>query len=467
MSSTRTPIRPWNRIDVRLAVFIGGFAALLNALMVLAFTLYAVHESLEREAGWLQESADKLAVEIEAGQAARGEHAPRPVTFRVLRPDVAASAEDPWPGSPPGARWDRPTLHVALTATPLDHLIARSAAGDRTVEAALPLAGFVEERRELLRASIAVAAIGFLASLLVGIVSAWRALRPVREMGAAMRSIRAHSHLGVRVEERGSGDDVDALARSINELLGRLTWSFDRLSAFSGDVAHELRTPLHRLLNESTPLLLDDAGDPRQSIVTIHEAAEQMRDLVNQLLLLASGEEGRLALKRENVNLRDLCSRLVEFYRPLAESVGKTILLEAVGVDASCDPTLIERALANLIENAIKHSRDGEAIVFRLEKVKNSIQMGVLDSGPGIPVADRKRIFERFVRLDPARHGQGGGLGLPIARMIARLHGGDLRVTSAPTAGAAFWLDLPLDPPDALEDDADRRATAARSDPAL
>lgn len=464
MSSTRIP-RPWNRIDVRLAVFIGGFAALLNAMMVGAFTLYAVHESLEREAGWLQESADELAMEIEAGQAPRGERAPRPVTFRILRPDAAVSPETPWPDSPLGSRWDRPTLDVALTAGSLDHLIARSAAGDRTVEAALPLARFVAERGELIRASIAVAAIGFLASLLVGMLSAWRALQPVREMGAAMRSIRARSHLGVRVAERGSGDDVDALAASINDVLGRLTWSFDRLSAFSGDVAHELRTPLHRLLNESTRLLLDDAGDARHAIVTIHEAAEQMRNLVNQLLLLASGEEGRLALQREKVELCTLCSRLIEFYEPLAESVGKTIVLEAVEADASCDPRLIERALSNLIENAIKHSRDGEGIVLRLEKGKNRIQMGVLDSGPGIPVADRERIFDRFVRLDPARHGQGGGLGLPIARMIARLHGGELRVTSAPAAGAAFWLDLPLDPPGASEDDAARRAAAARSDP--
>lgn len=466
MSSTRVRMRPWSRIDLRLALFIGGFAAVLNAVMVAAFTLYAVHESLEREAGWLQESADELAVEIEAGQAPRGEHAPRPVAFRVLRPDAAASPETPWPDSSLGSRWDRPTLDVALSATPLDHLIARSAAGDGTVEAALPLTSFVEERSELFRASFSVAAIGFLASLLFGMVSARRALQPVREMGAAMRSIRARSHLGVRVAERGSGDDVDALAASINEVLGRLAWSFDRLSAFSGDVAHELRTPLHRLLNESTQLLLDDADASRHSIVTIHETAEQMRDLVNQLLLLASGEEGRLALKREKVNLCSLCSRLVEFYGPLAESVGKTIVLEAVEADASCDPRLIERALSNLIENAIKHSRDGEAIVVRLEKVMPRIQMGVLDSGPGIPVAHRERIFERFVRLDPARHGQGGGLGLPIARMIARLHGGDLRVTSAPMAGAAFWLEFPLDPTDGAGGNTGSRSAVAGLDPA-
>lgn len=435
----------WGRIDVRLALVVGGLAALVNALLLSAFTIYAVSESMEREAQWLRQTASRLAAELASGQPAEAEHVPRPLSFRVVEQSSGTSAPQSWSVLEARQTWSAASLESALWAEAGDFLVDRIDAGPHSLEVALPLDDFVVERGELVDAALTMGWIGLLASLLAGIVAARRALRPVREIDAAMRSIRASSQLGVRVAERGTGDDVDRLAASINELLGRISWSFDRLAGFSGDVAHELRTPLHRLLNESELLLLDHPDTDRaRSLSTIHETIEQMRDLVNQMLLLASGEEGRLHLRADRVELRALCSRLVEFYVPVAEGHEQTLSVDGPPCFVACDQTLLERALANLIENALAHTSDRSTIVIRIDVTSSTARVGVLDSGPGIPATDRERIFDRFVRLDHARHGRGGGLGLPIARMIARLHGGSLRVSDSQLGGAAFWMEVPL-----------------------
>ena len=403
MWSTRRHVR---RVDVRLAWFVGGLAALLNALLVAGFAIFAMTEELEEEA------AARSAAEIAA------------------------------PGAVPpagGVRYEAVSTWTALRAGPTDVLVLRR--GGRVVER--PLAHFVVERRELVELAAAVIAIGTIASIGFGAVAARRALAPVRALDAAVAAI-APGRLDARVPERDSGDDVDALAASINAVLARLAWAFERLAGFSADVAHELRTPINRVLNESELALLEASSERRAAaLATIHESAEAMGALVNRLLLLASGEEGRLRPRREPVDLGELLAKLVEFYAPVAEGLGKRLELDPAPAHWSCDRGLAEHALANLVENAVVHAEPGAKIRVVVVAAEDGARVGVLDSGPGIPVADRERVFERFVRLDAARSGRGTGLGLPIARMIARLHGGDVAIEASPLGGAAFWIRVP------------------------
>ncbi len=417
------------RVDVRLACLVGGVTALLNALLVAGFAGFAIKEGLEEEAAQLGMGSARLAAGRPAGSL---DDTPRGLVYRVL--DRAPAGDDGWPPDFE-RRWHDDSVWTALGAGRHDVLVRRVG----NIEAALPLRHFCRERAELIELAALVTVVGMAASIGLGVFATRRALGPVRAMAAAVRAIEP-SNLAARMPDRGTRDDIDELARSINAVLARLEWLFGRLESFSADVAHELRSPINRMLNQSQLALLDANASPAATLASIHETAEQMAQLVNQLLLLASGEEGRLRVVRERVELGGALASLVELYAPLAESLGKTLELASAPGAWACDRQLVERALANLIENALVHSEAGAKIRV---VVTADAAVGVLDSGPGIPAADRERAFERFVRLDAARHGRGSGLGLAIVRMIARLHGGDCWIDSSPLGGAALWMRLP------------------------
>jgi len=442
------PSRPeiragWRRVDLRLALFATGGAIALLALLVAGFAIFAVRESLEEDARVLHEASASLGLELARGTPAAGVVPPLPgVAFRVRRgTTLAAPGQGRWPQ---GSAWREVSLGAALHARPDDYLLAEApAAGGQALEVALPLRRFVRERAELFRLATVFGLLGAIGAGLFGVVAARRALRPVREMSQRMAAIDSRS-LGERLPTRGTADDVDALAGSINQVLTRLEWAFARLSGFSSDVSHELRTLVNRVLNESEIALLDaDEAPAAAALDRIHATAEEMRELVEQLLLLASGEEGRLPRASEPIRIDAVCAAMVEFYAPLAESLGKKLELASAPAETRGDRPLLERALANLLENALRHSEPGAIVRLELQSLADGVRLGVLDSGPGIPREERERVFERFVRLDPSRHGRGSGLGLPLARMIAQLHGGSLHATDSPLGGAAFWLRLP------------------------
>jgi signal transduction histidine kinase len=167
-----------------------------------------------------------------------------------------------------------------------------------------------------------------------------------------------------------------------------------------------------------------------------------MRTTIEQLLLLAKGEDGHLRVARESIDLAALAEGLVSLYAPAAERMGKTIQLSVGAVRTLADRALVERALANLLDNALRHSVPGSAIEVGVAAAGGQAIVTVEDSGPGVPECDRERVFDRFVRLDPARGTGGVGLGLTMARMIARLHDGDVAVERSRLGGAAFRLTL-------------------------
>ncbi len=388
------------RVDVRLAVLLAGATAAFTSLLLCGLLAFALLEALEEEGAMVDDAiaaARSAGVEQGAAPVVPVHHG---VAYRIV--DAAGETHAggaPWP--PAGTLRDV-SLATALTASGDDFLgRQRPGANGAVVAAALPLRHFVRERRELVARGAVVVMLGLVGSIALGVLAARRALRPLHE-------------------------------------------AFARMSAFSADVAHELRTHVNRVLNGAEVALgtSRDAAAKDDALAAIHDTAEEMRRVIEQLLLLAKGEEGRLPVTRGPVDLGTLLTELVGFYAPAAERVGKTLSLVPAPLVVPADRALIEHALANLLENALQHSAREATIHVAATARDGMIAVVVEDSGPGIAAADAARIFDRFVRLDAARGGSGAGLGLPIARMIARLHHGDVTVARSVLGGAAFRLTL-------------------------
>ena len=442
------------RIDVQISLAVGASTALLLSAVLLALLAHAVVEALEDK----QAEFDGAATVVRALIAANGplEAAPPGVAFRIR--DAQGRFRDvhgPWPEQQDARPLDA-SLWDALTSSGQDFLQQRFALpGGATLEMVMPVRHFVRERGELFQSAAWILLASLVVTLAFGVLAAHWALAPLREATDAVRSIDPR-HLDARIPVRGTGDDIDALAESINRVLARLDWAFRRLSSFSADAAHELRTPVNRLLNRAEVALLDEQGAAGrvEALVAVRDTAEEMRRLIEQLLLLARGEEGRLPLRLEDADLGALAAGLVDLYAPVADASGQALELAADGASSlhlRADTALLQRALGNLLENALQYTPRGGKIRVSLVGAPATIRVTVDDSGPGIPPAQRERVFERFVRLDAARSGSGTGLGLAIARMIARLHGGEVGIQGSPLGGASLHMLLAREPdaPDA------------------
>ena len=430
------------RLDVRLAVLLAGTTAAFSSLLLSGLLAYAVKESLEEQ----RRNVEELIANVEDATArpADGGALHRGAAYRVRdAADREVAASGVWP---PDARVHRDAgLRTALFAGKDDYLVGeRRDSTGALVAVAWPLRHFVRERGELTTRATIVVLIGLFGSVALGVFSARRALRPVRDTTSAIRAIDPR-RLDMRIPVRGTADDVDALAAATNEVLGRLAWAFDQLARFGADVAHELRTPVNRVLNTAEVALTttDDPAVKEEALAGIRGTAEAMRRTIEQLLFLARGEDGRVRLATSTLDLGDVVGGLVELYAPEAERVAKTLTLDPAAVTVRADRELIERAVANLLENALNHTEPAATIRVGVAAENGAAIVSVEDSGPGVPVADRERVFSRFVRLDDARAPGGAGLGLPIARMVARLHEGDLVVAASALGGAAFRLLLP------------------------
>ncbi|MFA1549425.1 sensor histidine kinase [Actinomadura chokoriensis] len=265
-----------------------------------------------------------------------------------------------------------------------------------------------------------------------------RTLRPVARLREELTDL-ADPGPGARVGVPATGDDVERLAGRVNLLLSRLEESVEQRRAFFADASHELRTPLTGLrtrieLALHDPEEADLAGTLRDAMADV----DRLHHIVEDLFVLARlDSEGRPA--RTRMNLRSLVE--MQLARQ-SSAVPVTVEVEP-GIEVMVNPPRLGRALGNLLANAERYA------VTRIEvnarAVGEEAVIEIRDDGPGIPPADRDRVFERFARLDPARSRDkgGSGLGLPIARQIAMSHGGSLHVADD-ACGARLVLRLPL-----------------------
>ena len=280
-----------------------------------------------------------------------------------------------------------------------------------------------------------------------GAVVARRALKPVDEMSRTARRITGEE-LGRRIRVRGTGDEVDHLAGTLNAMLARLEEAFTQVRRFAADAAHELRTPLTALKGGIEVALRTERPreEYRRVLVSSLEEVERLVRLAEDLLLLSRFSAGALPA-RERVELQPLLHDLREVGERLALARGVSVDL---AVDAPLavhgDPATLRRAVLNLVENAIKYTPRGGRVELGLAPAGRSAAIVVRDTGVGMDPAEAARVFEPFVRLDEARARDtgGAGLGLAIVRSIVLAHGGTLAVESAPGAGSTFTIRLPL-----------------------
>lgn len=325
-----------------------------------------------------------------------------------------------------------------------------SAVGDdephrvRGITAALPDGGaalFVaqdyfqlDEVRELIaRAFGWGAGVTLALALLGGVAMSGAVLRRIELVAATAEHIMA-GDLGRRVPTRGTGDEFDRLAAVLNAMLARNQQLMEGLRQVSNDIAHDLRTPLTRL-RQSLEKSRSSARDLREYEDAVDRAiaeTDTILDTFGALLRIAQIEAGTRRAGFRRLDLSALLDTVLEVYGPAADEKDQHIAGDVpAGIAATGDPELLTQMIANLIENAIRHSPPGARIVVTLaapEETGAGARIVVADSGPGIPVEHRDKVFRRFYRLDTSRTTPGSGLGLSLAAAIADLHGIELRL---------------------------------------
>lgn len=310
-----------------------------------------------------------------------------------------------------------------------------------------PMAPFESDRAAFRRALALTLPFGLLLAAAGGWLLGRRALRPLSDM-AAQAGRMGHRRLDDRLQYTENHDELSVLGSAFNALLDRLSGALREQRAFMADASHQLRTPLSIARTAAEVTLskrVRTAGEYRDALTVIADQTQRLTRIVDDMFALALADADARPLHLQTLYLEDVVDGSVRAVRVLAEE--KAITVET-SVDQDCqvaaDEELIGQMLLNLLENATRHSPRGGRVLIHAASEKGAVRLRVRDSGPGVPEQDWERVFERFVRLDSVIGEGGGGLGLPIARWIAELHGGTLRIASSSSDGTTFEAWLPV-----------------------
>lgn len=286
-----------------------------------------------------------------------------------------------------------------------------------------------------------------LAALLTGFLgwmAARRGLAPLREMRASVADITAN-RLDQRLPAAAIPLELAEVAETLNAMLARLEESFRRLSDFSSDLAHELRTPVSNLLTQTQVTLAKPRtlAEYQDVLASNAEEFERLSRMIADMLFLAKSDHQLIVPHPERIELAAEVRSLLEFYEALAEEKGIALSCSGSGAIAG-DRLMLRRAVGNLLSNALRHTPAGGRIAVGVADCGARVVLAVENTGETIAAEHLPRLFDRFYRADASRQrdGEGTGLGLAITRSIARAHGGDARVHSC--AGVtSFELELP------------------------
>lgn len=282
-------------------------------------------------------------------------------------------------------------------------------------------------------------------------VGAWAQRRLLRAATAPLAAAKdavtkvVGAGAGARVPE-GGPPEVRALLQSVNALLQRLDYAFAAQARFTAEAAHELRTPITAMLGEIDVALRRprDAAEYVEVLGSAREEVQRLSELVEGLLLLARVDAGHAEQGRDHVDIATLVTEAARRERPAIDRAGGQLVLPA---SSRCvvhgHPALLVSALGNLLRNAAVHA-PGTPVEVHVERAEGVVRIVVDDAGPGVAPADREPLFDRLSRQPSARRGSAGlGLGLPLAREIARRHGGDCTIAESPKGGCRATLSLP------------------------
>lgn len=286
--------------------------------------------------------------------------------------------------------------------------------------------------------------IGGMSFSFLGWCIARRGLRPLHQIAQALGKITAKD-LNERISTDEWPREITALAGEFDRMLTRLQQSFRQLSQFTGDAAHEFRTPLNNLLG-ATSLALSKERSPEQYIALLQSHVEQFNRLnrmIESLLFLARADNSSSGFQLQQVDVGACAREVLDFFSAVAEE--REIQLQARGeATIMADESMLRIALSNLVSNGLRFTPHGKKLTIIVErKEQHEVVVSVIDSGPGIAPEHYENIFDRYYRLEKSRTSEGAGLGLSIVQTIMKLHGGKALVDRAAGGGAVFSLVFP------------------------
>lgn len=441
-------------LTFRLAlIYVAIFTVSVAVLIALLYwasvyvPLQQVERSLEREVATLLEG-DPAYTEIVGRLELRATTPAERRPFQLLAGadgEILSRNLPQWPPRPSEDGWQRFEFEVL------------GAGGDDEFEVlardvALPGGGRLllgrdtedlDEREELLGQAIGW---GTGVTLLTGLLGAFLMTRAVgRRIDGVRRTAEQvmTGDLSRRVALTGSGDDFDRLAETLNAMLARIEALMDSVRRVSDSVAHELRTPLTHLRADLEELALAGHEDPEMRALAEQAlaGAHRLQSTFDALLRIARVETGQLRAGFRSVDLSTLLHDVAELYGPAAEGRGQRMEMKiADGLQVDGDPDLLFQAVANLLDNAVKHGPPDGSVLLSAELTGSQIEVRVADSGPGVPEAERDRVFDRFYRIAESEVTAGLGLGLSLVRSVAELHGGSVRFGDPEEGSAAVLL---------------------------
>ena len=285
---------------------------------------------------------------------------------------------------------------------------------------------------------------GVVVSALIAIIVTRRGLRPLRKMTESLRRI-GPDQLKERIGSDGWPNELQPLAMAFDQMLKRLDDSFTRLSQFSADLAHELRTPIANMLGEAQVALTRDrsAAEYRETIESTVAECERLSRIVDNLLFVARVDAEREPIARKWFDARAAVEKIAAFYQMVADDHDVTINCTGNG-QIYADPDLFERVVGNLLENALRFTAKHGAIRIALSKQNSNFEVAVSDNGCGIAREHLPRVFDRFYRAESSRSSDGAGLGLALVKSIVELHGGSATIQSELNRGTTVKLTFPL-----------------------
>ena len=285
----------------------------------------------------------------------------------------------------------------------------------------------------IVRAFVWASGLALLLAIAGGTLLGTNFLRRIDTITRTSRAIM-EGDLSARIPVRGTHDEIDQLIVSLNAMLARIQQLMDGLRQVSSDIAHDLRTPLGRLRQQ-----LEDAreratttADYQAATEAAIEEADELLATFSALLRIAQVEAGAQRSAFAAFDLSGLVKSLGETYEPVAEDAGHFLDVAVQdGISFTGDRQLVAQLLTNLLENALRHTPEGTRVFLGLARTDSGVEIVVADNGPGIPDAERDKVFDRFYRLDRSRSTAGSGLGLAMVKAIAGLHGLSIRLEDA------------------------------------
>jgi heavy metal sensor kinase len=466
MFSARSRL-PWRRLNVRLALWHSA-VAFATILAVLLLTYVALRTRVEEQdhdivlfrlnqysAEYRRSGIDGV-ISLAAFRKGRAQKAfyvriASPTNETVFERDVEDWAEF----SPEKLAGEKPPQgqEIEWITLPSPQGYTLLIAGMRLADGTVVQVGKATEEsfamlQEFRLITIVMLLVSIPASFAGGAFLAGRGLRPLRALTRTVRDIQETAKFSMRAPASGAGDELDELAVVFNSAMERIERLLRTMRESLDNVAHDLRTPMTRLRNRAQ-LCLEAGGDPKaqqEALIGCVEESDRVLEMLDTLMDIAEAEAGLTRIPPLPVNLATIVANSCDLYSEVADDRGITVTAEVPrDLTVKGDRTLLSRAIANLLDNALKYTPRGGVVRIEAHRKDGEANLSVTDSGVGIPPDDLPKVWHRLFRGDKSRTERGLGLGLSFVKAIIEAHCGTVSAESEPGAGAKFTVRLPLE----------------------